>query len=97
MKSIILIIILIIIGSYLYNKFQKASMWTLMVCSIKMDNGVECLENSYEIPGFKSQKECMLEGASQFSEEGFECGRNCRKDYGANVCSEVCNKTGCSK
>src|SRR5215831_11915213 len=24
-------------------------------------------------------KECMLEGASKFSREGFECGKNCKK------------------
>lgn len=73
------------------------SSWTLMVCKTKMENGVECFDNSYEIPGFKSAKECLLEGTSRFSKEGFECGRNCKKDYGLNVCSEVCNKSGCSK
>lgn len=67
-----------------------------MVCESKMENGIDCFDNSYEIPGFKSAKECLLEGATKFDKQGFECGRNCRKEYaGINVCTEVCNKGGC--
>lgn len=77
--------------------FITPDKWTLMICETKMGNGVDCQSNSYEIAGFSSAKECLLEGASRFSREGFECGRNCRKEYSINICSEVCNKTGCSK
>ncbi len=71
--------------------------WTLMVCKEKL-NEAECMSNSYEIPGFKSAKECLLEGASRFSKDGFECGRNCREsEYSIKVCSEICNKAGCGE
>lgn len=77
--------------------FFQSNDWTLMVCETKMENGVECYDNSYEIPGFKSANECMLAGASQFENEGFECGRNCRyEEFSTKVCSEICNKAGCS-
>ena len=33
-----------------------------MVCKEKL-NDAECYSNSYVIPGFKTEKECMLEGA----------------------------------
>ncbi|MFC1638169.1 hypothetical protein ACFL2R_01985, partial [Patescibacteria group bacterium] len=69
--------------------------WTLLVCDSKMSNGVECYDISYEISGFKTQKECLLEGVDRFSKEGFECGKGCRNKNGLNVCSEICNKSGC--
>lgn len=70
--------------------------WTLMVCDEKL-NSAECYSNSYEIPGFKSAKDCLLEGANKFSKEGFECGSNCKEsDYSLKVCKEICNKSGCS-
>lgn len=70
--------------------------WTLMVCETKL-NDSECQDISYEIPNFKSEKECMLEGATRFSKDGFECGSNCKmSEYGLNVCKKICNKSGCS-
>lgn len=69
--------------------------WTLMVCDEKFNN-VECYSNSYTIPGFKSEKECMLEGATRFSREGFECGSNCKDDGLLKICKKICNKGGCS-
>lgn len=77
----------------LFNLYK----WTLMVCETRMENGVDCFENSYEIPGFNSAKECLLEGTSRFSREGFECGKDCRKDGSLNICQEVCNARGCSE
>lgn len=76
--------------------FVTPDEWTLMVCETKLNN-FECMDNSYEIPNFKSEKECMLEGATRFSKEGFECGSNCRiTEYGLKVCKKICNKGGCS-
>lgn len=69
--------------------------WTLMVCETKL-NDVECYDTSYEIPGFKSAKDCLLEGAARFAKPGFECGSNCKKsEYGLNVCKDICNAAGC--
>ena len=95
-KIAILILVVVLIAIFFYLKNQKEGSWTLMVCKTLMDNGVECFDNSYEIPGFASAKECLLEGATKFSKEGFECGRNCRQsEYSVKVCSEICNKAGC--
>jgi len=71
--------------------------WTLMVCKTKL-NDSECYDTSYEIPGFKSARECLLEGASRFQKQGFECGSNCeRGGFGSlNVCKEICNSSGCN-
>lgn len=77
--------------------FITPTQWTLMVCDTKMGNGVECMSNSYVIPGFKSKKDCMLEGAGNFSHEGFECGSDCKEDHGMKICKEICNKSGCTK
>lgn len=69
--------------------------WTLMVCETKMGN--ECYDTYVEIPGFKSSMECMLEGATRFRQQGFECGSNCKKDFGTvNVCDVICNANGCN-
>ncbi|MCI0557966.1 MAG: hypothetical protein MN733_05680 [Nitrososphaera sp.] len=68
--------------------------WTLMVCKEKL-NDAECYSNSYVIDGFDTKKECMLEGASKFSGQGFECGMNCRNESGMQVCEEICNARGC--
>lgn len=87
-------IIIVIIGFFLIilNNQEK---WTLMVCKTKL-NDAECYDNSYVIAGFKSSKECLLEGASKFSKEGFECGKNCKEEgYGIKVCEEICNSSGC--
>lgn len=81
---------------FAYQNYQKKNSWTLMVCQNKMPNNIECNDLSYEIPGFKSEKECLLEGASKFSKEGFECGKSCKKEGDLNVCSIICNKSGCS-
>lgn len=94
--KLIFIIVLIVSAVFLYQQYQKRQEWTLMVCSSTMSNGSECYDNSYEIPGFRSKQECLLEGISRFDKQGFECARNCRKELGdLNVCSEVCNKSGC--
>jgi len=69
--------------------------WTLMVCDSKL-NDYECYDNSDVIPGFKSKNECLLEGARNFSKQGYECGSNCKNDYGVFVCKEICNQGGCS-
>lgn len=99
------VIYLIIIGVVLWfgwkaivkiADFITPDKWTLMVCE-DMLNASECRDISYEIPNFKSQKDCMLEGATRFSKEGFECGSNCKmSEYGLNVCKTICNKGGCS-
>lgn len=76
--------------------FITPDKWTLMVCE-DMLNASECRDISYVIPNFKSQKDCMLEGATRFSKEGFECGSNCKmSEYDLNVCKKICNKAGCS-
>jgi hypothetical protein len=95
--STALIIAIFIAGIWLFRTIKGDDQWTLMVCETKMENGMECYDNSYEIPGFRSAKECLLEGTSRFEQQGFECGRNCRIEHGINVCSEVCNKAGCSE
>ncbi len=92
-----LLIILAVVAAYLIYNYIKPQEWTLMVCDGKL-NASECYDNSYEIPGFKSAKECLLEGADKFAKEGFECGRDCKtSDLGLNICSEICNKSGCGK
>jgi hypothetical protein len=90
------ILILIIAGVAVAWLFSRED-WTLMVCKEKL-NAAECFSNSYVISGFKDQKECMLEGASKFSREGFECGKNCKKTQtGLQVCKVICNSAGCSE
>jgi hypothetical protein len=91
----ILILILIIAGVAATWLFSRED-WTLMVCKEKL-NAAECYSTSYVISGFKGQKECMLEGASRFSREGFECGKNCKKRAELQVCKEICNSAGCSQ
>ncbi len=77
--------------------FWEREEWTLMVCKEKFDEA-QCDTNSYVIAGFESSKECLLEGASKFAKEGFECGKNCKEnDYGLKVCEEICNSAGCRK
>ncbi len=68
--------------------------WTLMVCEEKL-NDYECMTNSDVIPGFSSKHDCLLEGARNFSKQGYECGSNCKlRDSGLRVCKEICNKSG---
>lgn len=99
MKNIIGLIIIIAIGYFSITKVFHKENWTLMACESLMPNGVECQDNSYKIPGFASSKECMLEGVSKFSKQGFECGSNCHPSESGiiDVCDEICNKNGCSK
>jgi hypothetical protein len=90
------ILILITVGIAFIWLFGRED-WTLMVCSQKL-NAAECYSNSYVISGFKTQKECMLEGVSRFSQQGFECGKNCKATQsGLQVCKEICNSAGCSE
>lgn len=89
----------IVVGliALLFWYFWGQETWTLMVCKEKL-NDAECYNNNYVIDGFKTQKECMLEGVSKFSKEGFECGKNCKEnEYGLRVCKEICNSAGCSE
>ncbi|MDO8664599.1 MAG: hypothetical protein Q7K44_03610 [Candidatus Liptonbacteria bacterium] len=75
--------------------FWNNENWTLMICKEKL-NDAECYSTSYVISGFKSSKECLLEGASKFKKEGFECGKNCKEnDGGLKICNEICNSAGC--
>lgn len=94
--KILLIGLLIFLAVSSYKSYQKKNSWTLLVCKSTMSNGTECNDISYEIPNFKSEKECLLEGADRFSKEGFECGKGCKKDAGLNICSVICNKAGCN-
>jgi hypothetical protein len=71
------ILILIIAGVAVAWLFSRED-WTLMVCKEKL-NAAECFSHSYVISGFKDQKECMLEGASKFSREGFGAGRTAKR------------------
>lgn len=82
--GIIIIIVLLIWIAPKIIDFLTPDTWTLFVCKSKL-NEAECYENSYEIPGFKTKKDCLLEGASRFSKQGFECGKNCKTDYGLNI------------
>jgi hypothetical protein len=92
--SWLVLIVALALGAWF---FWDQEDWTLMVCKEKL-NDAECYSNSYVIPGFTTEKECMLEGASRFSKEGFVCGNNCKvSEYGLRVCKEVCNSSGCSK
>lgn len=86
-------------GNKIINSLFKDRSWTLMVCGSLMNNRAECEFNRYVIPGFESQKECMLEGAKNFRKEGFECGQGCRtSEYSdIKICDIVCNSSGCSK
>lgn len=88
------IVFIVIIAAVIYFAF-KGDSWTLMVCKTKL-NDAECQDNAYNIPGFKNLNQCMLEGASNFKEEGFECGKNCEDD-GIMICDEICNSKGCVK
>jgi|GEM_PF-7023645 hypothetical protein len=90
----LIIVALFIFLGYRYYKDKKS--WTMIVCKNKMANGIECYDDSYEIPNFKSEKDCLLEGARTFSKEGFECGKGCKKKDGLRVCSIICNKAGCN-
>lgn len=97
LKIVGIIIVIILIINFLseITDFLTPDTWTLLVCKNKL-NEAECYDTSYEIPGFKTKKDCLLEGASNFSKEGFECGNNCKKtEYGLNVCKEICNSAGC--
>ena len=71
------ILILIIVGGIALIWLFSREDWTLMVCSAKL-NAAECYSNSYVISEFKTQKECMLEGVSRFSQQGFECGKTAK-------------------
>ncbi len=90
MKKILIFITIIFIIWLLFFKEN----WTLMVCD-GMINGSQCRDNTYVIPDFKSSKECMIEGASKFKNEGFECGKNCKERDGLKICKEICNSSGC--
>ena len=98
MKNLLLAVVAIGLIYYGYIKYQEKHSWTLIVCKDRMANSVECDNTSYEIPGYKSSKECLLDGTVRFSKEGFECGGGCRKELGdINACEEICNISGCSK
>lgn len=93
---VLAIIAIIFLAIVFYKKYQSNNSWTLLVCKNMMSNGIECNDISYEIPRFKTEKDCLLEGADKFSKEGFECGKGCKKESGLNVCSVICNKLGCN-
>ena len=95
MKSNTTLVTVLIIVSIAGWYLGSGEEWTLLACKEKL-NDAECYSNSYVIPGFKAEKECMLEGVARFSKEGFECGRNCEdKGSGLRVCEKICNSAGC--
>lgn len=54
-----------------------------------------CFENKYELEGYENQNECMEKGIVLSKGNAFECGYDCRVEYGTNVCKRVCGKNGC--
>jgi len=97
MKKIIILLILIGIICYVGKGVFTKNTWDLMVCKILMDDGAQCYDNSYVLKGYKTQNECMEKGIELAKKEGFECGKNCKKEDGMNliVCDVICNKNGC--
>ena len=87
-------LILIFVVVLLYKHYSRPD-WTLTVCKEKL-NTAECAETSYVISGYKSVKECLLDGTSRFKTEGFECGKDCREEDGLRICKEICNSAGCN-
>ena len=97
MNTIKNIVIIVVIALIIKGVFFKDN-WRLMVCSSLMENGIECKENSYVLDGYKSQNECMEKGISLANDQGFECGKNCKKSEYSDIalCEIICNKAGCS-
>lgn len=94
--AVILIVFVVLVAFFGYKYYKSKNLWTLLVCESLMPNSNECYDISYEIPGFRSDKECLLTGTEKFFKEGFECGKGCNKEGELNVCSVVCNKSDCN-
>ena len=86
----------VVVGAFylVKNKF-KADKWDLAVCKTVKEEGVSCFGNGYILKGYQTQAECMEKGLELAKKEGFDCGKNCREEYGVLVCDIVCNKNGC--
>lgn len=95
-KKVIGVSLALIFLFLLHRDYKNKNSWTLLVCKDKLSNNIECNDISYEISNFNSEKECLLEGVSRFSKEGFECGKGCKKEGELNICSVICNSAGCN-
>jgi len=93
LKNVLLVVALFAAILFVYKSMYPSENWTLMVCKTKL--GKECQENSYVIPGYKSQKECMSAGILMAKNEGFECGKDCHMEGSLQVCDPICNENGC--
>ncbi|MFC1629629.1 hypothetical protein ACFL11_00145 [Patescibacteria group bacterium] len=95
---IVIVLLTYYAGPKIIDLFEP-DVWTLFACKEK-SNETECYENSYEVPGFRTKRDCLFEGAARFPEQGFECGKNCENGYDTvseivNICEDVCNLAGC--
>ncbi len=97
LSKIISYIILITVVVVIFQKVFKKDSWDLMVCKTLMSDGVQCQTNSYILPEYKTQAQCMEKGIELAYKEGFECGKNCRNDSGIKMCEVICNRNGCSE
>lgn len=99
MKKLLLIVLLILIGRYLYvNNFQKEE-WVgyFYPDSTNLSNWIESDETFGDIDSCRDwvyyQMDIAMQNNPYFYEEDgnydYECGLNCELKYGMNVCKET--------
>lgn len=68
--------------------------WSLFICETNI-GGEICFGRDSQLETFSSFKDCLSYGKINFSDNGFECGKNCEGGREANICKEICNSSGC--
>lgn len=90
-----LLIILVGIISWTIFIFINRERWTLFIC--ETNNYITgCVGKDEQSKDFPSKEDCFSYGESNYSTEGFECGRDCEIGELANICKEICDYSGCS-
>lgn len=98
LKTIITWVIVIVVGVWLFGKFQGAmrpKSWTLFIYN---SASPDINEQKARIDTYNNQTTCIEKGLSYTSKGGsFECGYDCRfrDEYLTEICDKVCGRNGC--
>lgn len=98
LKTIITIVIVMVVGIWLFGKIQDAARpksWTLF---IYQSESPDFYSQKARIDTYQNQTSCIEKGIFYTSKGGsFECGYDCkyRNDYQIEVCDKVCGANGC--
>lgn len=96
-KTIITLIILVVVGIWLFGKIQDAlrpKSWTLF---IYQSASPDIDAQKARIDTYNSQTTCIEKGIAMSKGGSFECGYDCRfrNEYQTEICDKVCGANGC--